>query len=393
MSKGLAIVGIAEVPTKRDPERTRWDILLEVCVGAVRDAGIDKNEINAVISPNPMAQPEMQNDMALGKIPDVLGLKGCRDICIANAGGTSNTNCLRLAQELIDSGQANFVLIPHTTVQSDMPPADLINFFATAPLDKQWEYPWGVSFNGSMGLITNRYMYETGASQEQMAAVTVGLRAWAAMDPMSIFYGKPLTLDDVLESRMVSTPLHARECNLLADGGGAMVVTSHEIARQMGDGRHAYKLGHGTRFTSAAPFTREDIFFRESYRASSQDALKQAGMTIDDIDLRQIYGAYPFTQCSALEGYGAVPENQGAIAWAEGRCGPGGDLPCTTMGDAIGRGHTGSGVSMAFYIDCVRQIRGEAGERQIQNCNNVIVTTSGGSGMNTCTTVFGSEPR
>ncbi|XXK43981.1 thiolase family protein [Porticoccaceae bacterium nBUS_17] len=393
MSKGLAIIGIAEVPTKRDPERTRWDILLEVCMGAVRDAGIDKNQINAVISPNPMAQPEMQNDMALGKIPEVLGLKGCRDICITNAGGASNTNCLRLAQELIDCGQANFVLIPHTTVQSDIPPADLINFFATAPLDKQWEYPFGVSFNGSMGLITNRYMYETGATEAQMATVTVALRAWAAKDPNSIFYGKPITLADVLESRMISTPLKAKECNFLADGGGAMVVTSHDIAKSLGSGRHAYKLGHGTRFMSATPFVREDLFHRKAYRESSQDALKQAGLHIDDMDLRQIYGAYPYTQCSALEGYGVCKEGEGASVWAEGRCGPGGDLPCTTMGDATGRGHVGSGVSMAFYIDTVRQIRGEAGARQINNCDNVIVTTSGGSVMNTCTTVFGSEAR
>jgi len=393
MSKGLAIVGIAEVPTKRDPQRTRWDILLDVCIDAVRDAGIDKDDIHAVISPNPMAQPDMQNDMALGKIPEVLGLKGCRDICITNAGGASTTNCLRLAQEMIDSGQAKFVLIPHTTVQSDIPPADLINFFATAPLDKQWEYPWGVTFNGSMGLITNRYMYETGATEEQMAAITVSLRAWAAMDPNSIFYGKPITLDDVLNSRVISTPLHAKECNLLADGGGALVVTSHEIAKTLGSGRHAYKLGHGTRFMSATPFLREDIFHRDAYRASSQDALQQADLSIHDMDLRQIYGAYPYTQCSALEGYGVCEVGQAAQLWADGRCGPGGDLPCTTMGDATGRGHVGSGVSMAFYIDTVRQIRGEAGERQVSNCDHVILTTSGGSVMNTCTTVFGSEAR
>ena len=216
------------VPTRRMPERTRWDILLDVCIGAVRDAGIDKDDINAVISPNPMAQPQIALEMALGKIPEVLGLNGCRDICVTNSGGTSTTNCIRIAEQLIDSGQADFVLIPHTTVQSDIPVQDLINFFATAPLDKEWEYPWGVSFNGSMGLITQRYMYETGATAEDMAAVTVGLRAWAALDPNSIFYEKPVTLEDVLNSRMISTPLHARECNLLADGGGALVLTSHE---------------------------------------------------------------------------------------------------------------------------------------------------------------------
>ncbi len=388
----LAIVGIAELPTRRDPERTRWDMLQDVCIGAIQDAGIDKDDIEAVISVNPMAQPQVALDMALGRVPEVLGLDGCKDICVVNSGGTSTTNCLRLAKYFIDNKQARFVLIPHTTVQSDIPTEDLINFFATAPLDMQWEYPYGVTFNGAMGLITNRYMHDTSATPEQMASVTVSLRAWGALDPNSIFFGKPATLEDVLGSRMISTPLHAKECNFLADGAGAMVVTSHETAKELGKPA-AYELGHGVRFTGATPVLRDDPYFHKAYRESSQDALAEAKLAIDDMDLRQIYGAYPFTQCSALEGYGVCEVGEAAGLWADGRCGPGGDLPCTTMGDATGRGHTGSGVSMAFYIDTVRQLRGDAGERQIENCRHAILTTSGGSVMNAATTVFGSEPR
>ena len=191
---------------------------------------------------------------------------------------------------------------------------------------------------------------------------------------------------------MVSTPLHSRECNFLADGAGAMVVTSHDIAREMGKSA-AYELGHGVRFTGATPVLRKDIFWRDAYRGSSTDALEEANLQIEDMDLRQIYGAYPFVQCTGLEGYGVCEIGEAAPMWAEGRCGPGGDLPCTTMGDAIGRGHTGSGVSMAFYLDTVRQLTGRAGERQLPDCNHAIVTTAGGSGMNACTTVFGSAPR
>jgi acetyl-CoA C-acetyltransferase len=392
MSKGMAIIGVAEVPTNRDPERTRWDMLLDVCIGAVRDAGIGKDDVGAVISVNPMAQPQLSLEMALGKIPEVLGMKGCRDICVTNAGGTSTTNALRVAKNLIDGGQADYVLVPQATIQSDIPTQDLINFFATAPLDKQWEYPFGVTFNGAMGLLTNRYMYETGATEEQLAAVTVSLRAWAALDPMSIFHGKPVTLEDVMGSRMISTPLKAKECNFLADGGGALVVTSHARAREMGRPA-AYQLGHGTRFTGATPSLRTDPLIRQAYRESSRDALDQAGLQIEDMDLRQIYGAYPFTQCSALEGYGVCEIGEAAPMWAEGRCGPGGDIPCTTMGDATGRGHVGSGVSMGFYIDTVRQLRGEAGERQVVDCEHALLTTSGGSIMNTCTTIFGRSPQ
>jgi len=388
----LAIVGIAEVPTKRDPERTRWDMLSDVCMGAIRDAGIDKDDVEAVISVNPMAQAQMALDMALGRVPEVLGLKGCKDICVLNSGGTSTTNCLRLARYFIDTGQARFVLVPHTTVQSDIPTEDLINFFATAPLDMQWEYPYGVTFNGAMGLMTNRYMHETGATAEQMAAVTVALRGWGALDPNSIFFGKPVTLEDVLESRMISTPLHAKECNFLADGAGAMVVTSHGIAKELGKPA-AYELGHSVRFLGATPVLREDNCFHDSYRDTSRDALQQAKLSIDDMDLRQIYGAYPFLQCIGLEGYGVCEVGEAAAIWADGRCGPGGDIPCTTMGDATGRGHTGSGVSMAFYLDTVRQLRGEAGERQVKDCEHAIVTTAGGSVMNAATTIFGSAPR
>ena len=384
----LAIIGCAEVPTKRDPERKRWDILKDVCVRAIQDAGISKDDIEAVLSVNPMAQPSMALDMALGRIPETLGLKGCKDICVLNAGGASTTNCLRLAKSFLDSGWAKFVLIPHVTVQSDIPTEALINFFATAPLDPEWEYPYGVTFNGAMGLITNRYMHETGTTPEEMASVSVGLRGWAALDPMSIFHGKPVTLEDVLNSRMISTPLHSKECNFLADGGGALVVTTHEIAKEMGRPA-AYELGHDMAFMGATPVLRSDVFSREAYRSSSRGALEKAGLGIHDMDLRQIYGAYPYTQCSALEGYGICEIGEAGKLWASGECGPGGSLPCTTMGDATGRGHTGSGVSMAFYIDTFRQIRGDTGERQVKDCEHAIITTAGGSVMNACTTIYG----
>ena len=171
----LAIVGIAEVPTKRDPERTRWDMLSDVCMGAIRDAGIDKDDVEAVISVNPMAQAQMALDMALRSGARGTGFEGVQGyLRVLNSGGTSTTNCLRLARSTLSTtGQARFVLVPHTTVQSDIPTEDLINFFATAPLDTQWEYPYGVTFNGAMGLMTNRYMHDTGATPEQMAAVTV----------------------------------------------------------------------------------------------------------------------------------------------------------------------------------------------------------------------------
>lgn len=391
MSKGqVAIVGVGEVPTGRFPERSRWDILYDVCTEAVRDSGFDKNDIEGVITVAPQAQPQLSAEISFGKIPEELGLKNCKDVCIANAGGASTTNCLRMAEYWVTSGIAKTVLVPHVTVHTTIPPDALIGFFATAGMDQQWEYPFGTTYNGLVGLVTNRYMHETGTTAEELASVVVALRAWAALDPNSMFFGRPLTLEKVLSSPMVSTPLHARECNVLADGGGAMVVTSSERAADITD-TPAYKLGHGVEYLSATPAQREDFCMRESWRGAFDTALAEAEVTKDDLDVFEFYGAYPVSQCVMLEAAGICEIGESGKFIMDGHTSPGGKLPCATIGDAIGRGHTGSGVSMANYIETARQVMGKAGARQVPDCRYALATSSGGSGMNTTATVFGRE--
>lgn len=391
MSQGkLSIIGVGEVPTGMYPERSRWDIIYEVCRQAVMDAGIDKNDVEAVITVSPQAQPRLTSEISFGKIPEELGLAGVKDVCICNAGGASSANCLRLAEQYIESGLAKIVLIPHVTVHSTIPPDEVIGFFATAGMDLQWEYPFGTTYNGIMGMLTNRYMYDSGATAEEMASVVVTLRQWASMDPNSMFYKKPVTLEEVLNSRMISTPLHARECNVVADGGAAMVVTSAELAKKITK-TPVYKLGHGARYVGACPTLRRDFYVENGYRESSRDALNEAGLTLQDMDILEVYMAYPVLLCGALEGIGICEPGKVAKFFKDGHAGPGGKLPISTMGDAIGRGHTGSGVSIANYVETARQLMGKAGERQVENAKYALATSAGGSGMNAITTIWGRE--
>jgi len=391
MSNGkIAIIGIGEVPTGRYPERSRWDILYDVCQEAVRDAGVDKNDIQGVITVAPQAQGRLTSEISFGKIPEELGLHGCRDVCICNAGGASSANCLRLAEQWIESGLAKIVLIPHVTVHSTLPLEELIGFFATAGMDLQWEYPFGTTYNGIIAMITRRYMHESGTTPEEMASVVVALRKWAAMDPNSMFYRKPLSLDDVLNSKMISTPLRARECNVLADGGSAVIVTSAELAGEITK-TPVYKLGQGARYLGACPVLRKDFFMKEAWRESSSDAFREAGLTAGDMDVFEIYGAYPVMQCVVLEAVGVCEPGQAGKFIREGHTSPGGSLPCSTMGDAVGRGHTGSGVSLANYVETARQLMGKARDRQIKNCRYALATSAGGSGMNAITTIWGRK--
>ena len=386
--KDLAIIGIGEVPTGTFPDRSRWDIIYETCIQAVRDAGIDKNDVEAVITVAPQAQPQITAEISFGKIPEELGLKGCKDVCICNAGGASTSNCLRLAEKLIASDQAKFVLIPHVTVHSRIPIPDLINFFAKAGIDLQWEYPYGTTYNGIIAMMTQRYMYESGTTAEEMASVVVSMRKWAALDPNSIFYGKDVpTVEKILSSGMVSSPLRKRECNVLADGGAAMIVSSSETARELGVPA-AVKLGESARYFSAFTTTRSNDAFKNGFRQATEEALAKAEVSKNDIDIWNMYLAYPVGHTIFMEACGLCKPGEAGKVFFEGHTGPGGKMPWSTIGDATGRGHTGSGVSMATYVETARQLMGKAGQRQVRDAKYVFQNTSGGSGMNFIATVW-----
>jgi len=387
----IAIIGIGEVPTRIMPERTRWDILYDVCMEAIKDSGLHKNDIEGVITTAPQAQPVIASELSFGKLPEELGLKGCKDNCICNAGGAGTSNCLRLAEQYITSGVAKAVLIPHVTVHSDIPIEDTINFFARAGVDMQWEYPFGSTYNLIMGLMANRFMHESGCTPEEMASVVTALRSWAAKDPNSLFYGKEVpTVEKVLSSSMLNTPLHKRESNMLADGGSAMIVVSAEDAKKMGRPA-AYKLGESVRYFSGTPVVRDIRVVQEGLRITAEEALSQAGITKEDINLWNCYLAYPLGHPMMAEMLGVAPKGEGGKYFLDGRMSFGGDIPWSTIGDAPGRGHTGSGVSAATYVETARQLMGKAGERQVKNCRYVYQNTSGGSGFNNIATIWGGQ--
>ncbi|MBU0991019.1 MAG: thiolase family protein [Proteobacteria bacterium] len=352
---------------------------------------MDKNDIEGVISVAPQAQNQLSAEISFGKIPEELGLKGCRDVCICNAGGASTSNCLRLAEQWITSGVAKTVLIPHVTVHSTIPMDDLINFFALAGMDMQWEYPFGTTYNGVIAMGTRRYMYESKVTPEEMAAVVVSLRKWASLDPNSMFYQKPApTVEAVLSSPLVSDPLHRREGNILADGGSAMVVTSSELAPQITK-TPVYKLGEGAVYWGASPVLRDTKENKIQAKEAAKAAFDQAGITKEDIDIWNIYLAYPVGHPQIMEWLEVCEKGQAGKMFLEGHTWPGGKLPWSPIGDAVGRGHTGSGVSTATYVETARQLMGKAGERQVENAKYVFQNTSGGSGMNFIATIWGRE--
>lgn len=392
MSKGkIAIIGIGEVPTRNMPERTQWDIIYDTCMEAVRDSGLHKNDIEGVISVSPQAQPTIAAELSFGKLPEELGLKGCKDTVSVNAGGASTSNAIRLAEEWITTGVAKAVIVQHVTLHSTIPLIDQINFFAKAGIDLQWEYPFGTTYNIIMGLMANRWMHDSGWTEEQMASVVTALRSWASRDPNSIFYKKEVpSVEKVMTSDLLNTPLRKRQSNVLGDGGCAMVIVSGEDAKKM-KRPAAYKLGDSVRYFSGTCVLRDFAKVDEGFRVTAKEAMAQAGITKKDVSLWNCYVAYPMAHPMIAECLEVAPPGQGGKYFLDGRMSFGGDIPWSTIGDAPGRGHTGSGVSAATYVETARQLMGKAGERQVKNCKYVYQNASGGSGFNQIATIWGKE--
>lgn len=390
MSKGrIAFIGVGEVPTGWFPERDEWDMIYDSCTEAIRDSGVDKNEIEGVISVNPMAQPKLQSEIGFGKVPEELGLKGCKDLCIVNAGGATMCNCVRMAEHWVNSNIAKIVLIHAVTKHSGITFQDRTQFFATAGIDLQWEYPFGTSFNAAVAMRLTRVMHDTGLTEEQLAGEVVALRSWAVRDPLSPYYGKPCTIDDVLNSRMVTSPLHQWMCNRLMDGAGAIVATTPEIAKKICK-KPVYKLGEGVRYTLASMTQRSSSDLRNTLnRQALDDALTEAGITTKDLACFEHIAVYPGFAPHLLEMVGVCKAGEGGKAVMEGYISHGGRFPISTIGGAMGRGHTGSGPSMAHYIESIRQLTDRAGERQLPDCRYLATWAAGGSGMNTIWTILG----
>jgi acetyl-CoA acetyltransferase len=385
-----AIVGIGEVPTGKFPDRLALESALESAREAILDAGIPKTEIDAVISIGAIFSRRYNTDLIFSVLCEELGLLGsARDNLQVMAGGASSSASLKTAAGLVIAGLARAVLVVHSEkLGTGLPPQDGIDLFSTLGISEEWETPFGLHFSAVAGLTTQRYMHETGTTAEQLASVCVSNRKWAELNPNAMFR-KPLSVDEVLSSKMLSTPLHAKESNMLADGGSAYIVTSAERARGL-TRTPVYVLGTGSRVTHYS-LTQDADLSRFGYAEAGREAFEMAGVRPDEIDIAEIYDSYPVFQLIALEETGLMRRGEAGALVAAGHTWPGGRLPMTTNGGMLSQGHTGAGGGVAVLVEAARQLMGKAGERQVPDARLAMETATGGTYMDSHVTILGTE--
>ncbi len=394
MSKGeFAIIGTREVPCGKYPERTEFEIAFEVARLAIKDAGIDKNQIGAVLCAQHIMGNEYNTEAVFGRIPVAIGAKNCRITCMTSSGGASSFSIRKTAEGILHSGETDTVLVIHTQRFSQFTMNEMAQYFAIAGSDIEWEVPYGMTFNALAAMITQGYMNATGTTIEEIAAVCVACRKWACLQPNAAYGKKEITIEKVLSSQMVAWPLTSFMCNVLADGGSAFIMTTAEKARKVCD-KPAYLISDASDYSHRCITSAKvrDMADQGSFLKPIADkAFERAGLGFEDMDIFEMYGSYPVIQLILLDSLGVVEPGKSGKLVASGETSPGGKYPTTTNGEALSFGHTGTGVGFGMLVESVRQLQGKAGKAQVDGARFIIENTGGGAFMDNHFTILGSE--
>ncbi|MEZ5383612.1 MAG: hypothetical protein R2754_17660 [Microthrixaceae bacterium] len=377
MSAPVAVVGAAETTELgRLPGISQLQLHADAALNALADAGLKVADIDGFATAG-----ERPTDVAhyLGIAP--------RWVDGTSVGGCSFMIHVRHAAAAIEAGLCETVLITHA--ESGRSRVGVAPWGGRGGLAAQFEAPFGVTGPPTMFTIPAlRFMAERGVSHEQLAMVAVVQREWAGLNPRATFRD-PITVDDVLDSRMIAYPFHLLECCLVTDGGGALILTSAERAAEHPQ-PPVFVLGHGESVETPMVSQMADFTSSQAFRVAGADAFASAGIGHGDVDHLMIYDAFAHLPLYGLEDLGfCAPGEAAGFVW-EGNTRPGGVLPMNTNGGGLSYMHSGM-YGMYALQESVRQMRGTA-PAQVEGAEVSLCLGVGGMfGASGCV-VFGTSP-
>jgi acetyl-CoA acetyltransferase len=288
----------------------------------------------------------------------------------------------------VASGRCEVALLTYASRQRSRRRRAVTGLSDPYSLMGQFQEPFGLPMPiGSYALIAARHMHEFGTTSEQLAHVPVAARQWAALNPKA-WKRDPLTVEDVLASPMMSTPLHQLDCCLVTDGGGAVVITTADRARDAAK-TPLRVLGAGESHTHWQIASMPDLTTSAGV-VSAREAFGMAGISPADVDVLQPYDSFSITVLMALEDLGFCGKGEGGPFVADGRLAPGGALPAMTSGGGLSYCHPGA-LGILLLVEAVRQLRGEAGARQVPDARIAVAHGVGGMMSTAATVVLAHE--
>jgi acetyl-CoA acetyltransferase len=381
LSGKFAIVGVAESDEMGTvPDKSALQLHAEAARNAIADAGLTKNDVDAVFSAGRMFSTETA---------EYLGIRP-RYIDGTSVGGCSFIQHCQHAMAAINAGLCEVALITHG--ESGRSRLGMPSMKSEKDsLIWQFEVPYGIVFPfTSYAFIATRHMHEFGTTQEQLAEVAVATRAWARLNPKANQRGE-LSIADVMKSPLIAWPFHVLDCCLVTDGGGAAIVTSAARAKDLKK-KPAYILGTGEGTGHCWINQMPDFTAATGAQISGPQAFAMAGVTPKDVDVAMLYDAFTIVPILALEDLGFCEKGEGGAFVSGQRTAPGGDFPMNTNGGGLSYTHTGM-YGMFTIIEAVRQVRGECGERQVKDAEVALCHGPGGIFSAAATMILANAPK
>ncbi len=359
-----AIVGVAESDLGQVADgMSPMDLCAQGMTRALADCGLALKDVDGLFC------AMTQQRMSIVSLIEYLGIAP-KFIGSSMTGGSSFEFHVAQAMAAVSAGLCNVAVIAYGSTQRSVGRKQ-----ASQREFNPYETPFRPFLPASAyALAASRHMHQYGTTREQLAAVAVAARQWAQLNPAA-WEKKPLTVEDVLKARMISYPLSVRDCCLVTDGGGAIIVTSAERAKSLKKAP-AYILGCGHGTTHMNISSMPDLTVTGA-KPSGEAAYKMAKLSAKDVDVVELYDAFTINTILFLEDLGFCRKGEGGAFVSDGRIAPKGVLPVNTNGGGLSYCHPGM-YGLLILIEGVRQLRGECGARQAVKHDVAMVHGNGG---------------
>ena len=361
--KGVSVIGVGMIPFGKYSDKTITDIGWPAVKAAIKDASIEPKRIQAVYSGTARGGA-MVGQRIMGRI----GLAGLPIVNVENA-CSSSSSALRQAVIAVGSGAYDVVLVIGVE--------KLTKFGGgTLPLDEDdWEVKLGLSMPALYAMRAQRYMHDYGVSVKDVAEVSVKNRRNGALNPDAQMR-KEVSVEEVLASRMIADPFTLLQCCPTGDGAAAIILASSAVAKQFRSDPVEVRGSHLTSGRFMSGF--RDMTSPEITVRGAHEAFEEAGLGPSEIDVAEVHDAFSIAELLYYEAFGFCPRGEGVGLLKSGATSIGGRIPINPSGGLLAKGHPVGATGAAQVVEIVKQLRGEAGPRQVEGAKVGLSHATGG---------------
>ncbi|KPL03827.1 MAG: acetyl-CoA acetyltransferase [candidate division Zixibacteria bacterium SM23_73_2] len=371
----VAIIGVGMNKWGELWNKSLRDVFTEAALLAIDDAGVDHIDsmyVGCMSSGLFVGQEHLSSLLA-----DYLGTNPIPAARIESACASGGL-ALRLGFIEVASGTSDIVLAGGVEKMTDVA-VDGATFALSTAADQEYEVYHGITFPGLYAMMARAHMHKYGTTREQLAQVAVKNHHNGSMNPLAQFPQK-VTVENVMKSVMIADPLRILDCSPITDGAAAAILCPMDLAKKITKKPLVKIIGSGNATDTIALHSRDDITEIGSTKVAGEKAFKMAGKKPENIDLAEVHDCFTIAEICVIEALGLVDKGKGGKATEDGLTALDGKIPINTSGGLKSKGHPVGATGVAQVCEVVKQLRGEAGDRQIKGAKVGLTQNMGGSG-------------